>query len=74
MAEFREKGSQAFRALKALLFRLYKKTVNELSLYELRLFKTLVRILEKFPEIKSNNLVIGETNMWLTNHLTGIFI
>ena len=74
MAEFREKSSQAFGALKALLFRLYKKTVNELSLSGLRPFKMLERILEKFPEIKSNNLVIGETNMWLTNHLTGIFI
>jgi len=74
MAEFREKSLQVTGALKSLLFRFYKKAVNEIELSGLKLFRGLERILEKFPEIKSSNLVIGDTNIWLTNHLTGIFI
>jgi hypothetical protein len=73
-AEFREKSHQVTGALKSLLFRFYQKAVNELELSGLKLFRGLERILEKFPEIKSSNLVIGDTNIWLTNHLTGIFL
>lgn len=74
VAEFREKSYQAAGALKALLFKLYNKAVNEIELYGLKLFETLERILKEFPEIKSNNLVIGDTNIWFTNNLAGMYV
>jgi len=60
--------------LKSLLFRLYGKAVNEIELFGLKLFETLERILKEFPEIVSNNLVIGDTNIWSTNNMACIFI
>ncbi|MCL6479418.1 MAG: DUF6431 domain-containing protein [Peptococcaceae bacterium] len=74
MAEFQEKGRQAAGALKSLLFRLYGKVVNEIELVGLKLFETLERILKEFPEIESNNLVIGDANIWFTSNMAGIFI
>lgn len=73
-AEFQEKSHQAAGALKALLFNLYNKTVNELELYRLKLFETLEKILKEFPEIESNNLLIGDLNIWFTNKMAGMFI
>lgn len=73
-AEFREKGSQVAGALKALLFRLYDKAINELELFELKLFGRLERILWEFPEIESSNLLMGDINIWLTNNMTGVFL
>lgn len=74
VAEFQEKSHQATGALKALLFKLYNKAVNELELYGLKLFETLERILKEFPEIESNNLVIGDTNIWFTSNMAGMFV
>ncbi|MEN3004804.1 DUF6431 domain-containing protein [Dehalobacterium formicoaceticum] len=72
--EFREKSHQIAGALKALLFRFYKKVVNEIEFYGLKIFLILERILEEFPEIESNNLVIGDTNILFTSNLSGMFV
>jgi hypothetical protein len=60
--------------LKELLFKLYNKAINEIELYGLKLFKTLERILKEFPEIESNNLVIGDTNIWFTSNMADMFV
>jgi uncharacterized protein YbaR (Trm112 family) len=73
-AEFQEKSNQYAGALRALLFRLYQKVINEIELVGLKSFGMLERILKELPEIKSNNLVLGDTNIWLTNYLTGVFV
>lgn len=73
-AEFREKGSQVAGALKALLFRLYDKAINEVVLYGLKLLGRLERIIGEFPEIESSNLLMGDINIWLTNNMTGMFL
>ncbi len=57
-----------------MLFRLYQKVINEIELVGLKSFGMLERILKELPEIKSNNLVLGDTNIWLTNYLTGVFV
>jgi hypothetical protein len=64
-AEFQEKSNQYAGALRALLFRLYQKVINEIELVGLKSFGMLERILKELPEIKSNNLVLGDTNIWL---------
>lgn len=74
MTEFLEKSRQAAGALRALLFKIYKKTVNELELIGLKPLGVLEKILIEFPEIESSNLVIGETNIWLANNMAGVFI
>lgn len=48
-----------------MLFRLYQKVINEIELVGLKSFGMLERILKELPEIKSNNLVLGDTNIWL---------
>lgn len=73
-AEFWVKGSQIAGALKALLFRLYDKAVNEVALFGLKLLGKLERILEEFPEIESSNLLMGDINIWLTNNMTSVFL
>lgn len=74
VAEFREESRQAAGALRALLFRIYSRVINEPQLFGLKQFEVLERILEKFPGIKSSNFTIGDTNIWLANHLAGMFI
>lgn len=74
MAEFREKGPQAAGMLKSLLYKLYHHAISELILTGLKIFATWERILAEFPKIESSNLVIGEINQWITNHLAGNFI
>jgi len=74
MVEFREKGRQAAGALRSLLYRLFEKTVNELIFTDLRIFCTLEKLLAEFPDIESNNLVIGDANLWMTNHMAGTFV
>ena len=56
------------------MFKLYNKAINEIELYGLKLFKTLERILKEFPEIESNNLVIGDTNIWFTSNMADMFV
>jgi uncharacterized protein YbaR (Trm112 family) len=73
-AEFQEKSRQAAGALKAILFRVYEKVINELFLIGLKQFGVLEKILKIFPEIKSNNLTIGDTNIWLASHAAGLYI
>jgi len=73
-AEFQEKSRQAAGALKAILIRHYGKVVNELFLFGLKKFRVLEKILERFPEIKSNNRTIGDTNIWLASHPSGLYL
>jgi hypothetical protein len=74
MAEFREKGHQVAGALRSLLYKLFEKTVNELIFTGLNIFCTLEKVLAEFPDIESNNLAISEANLWLTNHMAGVFL
>jgi hypothetical protein len=69
--EFIEKVAQTIGALRGLLYRLYERTINELELKGLQEFAKLEKILARFPQINSSNLIIGETNIWLTNHIAG---
>jgi hypothetical protein len=72
--EFREKGSQAAGALKALFFRIFDKTINEIRLSGIKIFRALEYILEQFPGIDSSGLAIGDANLWLTNHMAGVYV
>ena len=72
--EFKKRGWQAVGALRALLSKLFDKTINEIRFNGLKLFQALEHILEEFPEIESGNFVIGDTNLWLTNHMVGIYV
>ena len=72
--EFIERSGQAIGALRGLLYQLYEKTIGELELAGLKRFAKLEKILERFPQIQSSNLVIGETNIWLTNYVAGEFL
>ena len=72
--EFIDRAEQAVGALRGLLYLLYEETINELELAGLKQFAKLEKILERFPRIQSSNLVIGETNIWLTNHIAGAYL
>ena len=72
--EFKKKSYQAVGALRGLLYRLFEKTVNEFKLAGLKIFEMLEKILEEFPEIESGNLVIGDTNIWLSNNIVGMLV
>lgn len=72
--EFRLKGLQAAGALRALLNRLFDKTINEIRFTGLKIFGILEHILEHFPAIESSRLAIGEANLWLTNHMAGVYV
>jgi len=72
--EFKEQGNQRVGALKSLLLRLYEKTINEVELAGMRIFHALDRLIDEFPKIKSSNLTIGDTNLWLINNMAGGFV
>lgn len=74
IAEFQERSRQAAGALRSLLYRLYEKTLNELELAGMKIFALLEYLISKFPEIESSHLAIGDTNLWVTNHMAGIFV
>ena len=69
--EFIVRAEQAVGALRGLLYLLYEKTINEFELAGLKRFAKLEKLLEKFPPIHSSGLIIGTTNIWLTNHIGG---
>lgn len=72
--EFRLKGLQAAGALRALLNRLFDKAINEIRFTGLKIFGALEYTLGHFPAIESSNLAIGEANLWLTNHMTAVYV
>jgi hypothetical protein len=72
--EFGQLGSQAAGALRALLHNIFDKTINEIKFTGLKILKTLEYILDNFPEIESNGLAIGDTNIWITHHMAGVFV
>lgn len=73
-SEFEGLGQQAIGALKSLYMKLYDKTINEVIFTETKIFEALEHILQHFPEIKSSSLAIGDTNLWLTNHIAGVYV
>ena len=72
--EFIKKAEQAVGALRGILYQHYEKIIGELELIGLKRFAKLEKILERFPRIQSSSLVIGETNIWLTNHIAGAYL
>lgn len=74
VAEFRSRGKQAAGALRSILYRYYERLANELEASGAKVFRMIERLLELLPEIESSHLAIGETNMWLTNHMAGFFV
>jgi uncharacterized protein (DUF983 family) len=74
VAEFRHRGRQAAGALRSILYRYYGKLVNELEAARTKIFRMIERMLELLPEVESSYLAIGEANMWLTNHMAGVFV
>jgi hypothetical protein len=73
-SEFQKKSRQAFGALRALLSKIFDKAINEIKLTGLNIFRSLEYILHEFPDIESNNLAIGDTNLWLTHYMAGIYV
>lgn len=74
VAEFRNRGRQAAGALRSILYRYYGKLVNELEAASTKVFNMIEQILELLPEVESSHLAIGEANIWLTNHMSGVFV
>jgi len=74
VAEFRHRGRQAAGALRSILYRHYGRLINELEAANTKVFNMIERMLELLPELESSHLAIGEANMWLTNHMTGVFV
>lgn len=72
--EFKINGTQAVAALRALLHNVFDETINEIKLTGLKTFEALDHILGVFPAIESNSLAIGDTNIWLTHHIAGIYL
>jgi hypothetical protein len=73
-AEFKCRGRQATGALRSILYRYYGKLVSELETAGIKIFHIMEKMLELLPEVESSHLAIGEANMWLTNHMAGVFV
>ena len=72
--EFKHRGLQAAGALRSILYRHYNKFINELEAASTKVFRMIDRLLDLLPEVESSHLAIGEANMWLTNHMAGVFV
>jgi hypothetical protein len=72
--EFRELGKQAVGGLKAILKKIFDKTINDIGIIGFKTFEILEYILEKLPCLESSGLTIGEANQWLTNHFDGVYV
>lgn len=73
-AEYKEKLPQASGALRSLIYRVFNKTVNELMIMGIKGFDLLEHMLEAFPRIDSGGFVMGEANIWLSSHWTGVIL
>ena len=74
VAEFGHRGRQAAGALRSILYRHYGRFINELKAANTKVFQMIEWLLELLPEVESSHLAIGEANMWLTNHMAGVFV
>lgn len=74
VAEFKHRGRQAAGALRSILYRHYGRLINELETASPKIFRMIERLLELLPKVESSHLAIGEANMWLTNHMAGVFV
>ena len=60
--------------MRSILYRHYGRLINEIEVASTKVFHMIERMLELLPEVKSSHLAIGEANMWLTNHMAGVFV
>lgn len=74
VSEFMDRGKQAAGALRSILYRHYGRLVNELEAAGAKVLSMIEQLLEMLPGLESSHLSIGETNMWLTNHMAGVFV
>ena len=74
MKEYKDKLQQAAGGLRALLFKLFGSTINELVLSGIKRITTLERILKAFPPVKSSHIILGQTNLWLSLGWTTILL
>ncbi len=74
VSEFKVRGLQAVGALKSILYREYGRLINELEVAGMKVFRMIEQLLEMLPGIESSHLAIGEANIWLTNHMAGLFV
>lgn len=72
--EYKDKLEQAAGALRSLFFRVFDKTINEISMMGVKGFALLERILNTFPPIEFSDLIISKANLWLVSHWTGIIL
>lgn len=74
ISEFKHRGQQAVGALRSILYIYYRKSISDLELAGMKVLSMIERILDALPQTESSHLTIGETNMWLTNHMAGFFV
>lgn len=74
VAEFKHRGLQAVGALRSILYKHYGRLINELEKANTKVFYMIELMLVLLPEVESSHLAIGEANMWMTNHIAGVFI
>jgi predicted amidophosphoribosyltransferase len=74
VTEFKHRGRQAAGALRSILYRHYGRLMNEIEAASIKVFHMIEQMLELLPEVESSHLAIGEANMWLTNHMAGVFV
>ena len=72
--EFRKFGRQAVGGLRAILKKVFDKTISDIAIMGLKTFVVMEQMLEMLPAIESSGLAIGEANLWLTNHISGIYV
>lgn len=72
--EFIKLGRQAVGGLRAILNKVFDKTISELVIMGLKTFAAMEQMLEILPAIESSGLAIGEANQWLTNHISGVYV
>lgn len=72
--EFIKLGRQAVGGLRAILKKVFDKTINDIAIIGLKTFEAMEQMLKILPEIESSDLAIGKANQWLTNHMSGIYV
>lgn len=72
--EFMEKGTHLYGALRSLLLRVFNIYVNELQISDAKISLALRHLLHQFPPMESSKLVLGDSNIWLTQYLPGEYI
>lgn len=74
IGEFRKLGRLAVGGLRAILTKVFGKTINDIAIMGLKIFEAIEQMLEKLPEIESSGLAIGEANQWLSSHIADVYV